>query len=79
MTTWVQLAGELIRLVVAVVLEFLIEKAAARERGEAYALSKERFRVIAERSLNKLRDEARQDHAQAISVEDALEDAAKKK
>jgi hypothetical protein len=69
------LIGKLIDFLILVVGEVFAEKKAAREANQKFQLEQEKFNEIAQRSLQKMLDDARKAAAVAQDGEDQLEKA----
>lgn len=75
--SWLTVIGNLLQLGVMVLTEVYAEKKAAREAGEAQALTEEKYQAILALCLERLRTKSTQESSAAQCVEDQV-DAAKK-
>jgi len=68
----------LIPLILTIVKEFLSAKARARERGEKHKIDLKGFLEMVDRSLVKLREEAREENRDIQNTEDRMDEEGRK-
>lgn len=76
---WLDLVIEALRLAVLIIGEAISGQTRARLAKEKYELDQAKFREIAQRCLDKMRDDAAKESAQAAQVEDQVDREESKK